>query len=73
LVRVANLSRKRWEQDEIESPISTRTLKNWALLVSGGYTIKKAAEYTVIPLYSNDGGLASDRTKIASMIEGKSL
>lgn len=71
LVSVAEASRGMWKQEEVESPISTRTLVNWALLVAGGYTIKKAAEYTVMPLYSEDGGAASDRARISAAIEGR--
>lgn len=71
MVNVANNTRTLWRSETLESPISTRTLKAWSLLVSGGRSIKKASEYTVIPLYSAEGGLSSDRTRVASMIEGK--
>lgn len=71
LVKVADASRRLWRAQDIEQPISTRSLEIWALLVAGGYTIMQAADYTVIPLYSEDGGESSDRTKVRAEIEGK--
>lgn len=71
LARVAHATRNMWREQTIEQPISTRTLVTWSLLVSGGYDIMQAAEYTVLPLYSEDGGVESDRAKVRLQIEGK--
>lgn len=71
IVRVAGHTREMWRRDELESPISTRTNGLWALLVSGGYTLKEAADYTVLPMFSDDGGSSSDRAKVSASIEGK--
>lgn len=71
LAKIAEASRNLWIEQVIESPISTRTLNNWALLVAGGYDIMTAANYTVLPLYSEDGGPESDRARIRLQIEGK--
>lgn len=73
LVRVANHTRKLWQNGELESPISTRSLVSWARLVGGGYTIKDAADYTIIPLYNEDGGVESDRAKVKQAVDGKTL
>lgn len=72
LCRIAESSRRMWKAGTIEQPISTRTLVTWALLVAGGYSVIQAAEYTVLPMYSEDGGVDSDRAKIRLEIEGKS-
>ena len=69
---VAESSRRMWKAGTIESPISTRTLVTWALLVAGGYSVMQAADYTVLPMYSEDGGVDSDRTRIRLEIEAKS-
>lgn len=71
LTKVAEASRNLWREQAIEQPISTRTLNIWALLVAGGYDVMQAAEYTVLPLYSEDGGVESDRAKVRLQIEGK--
>jgi midasin (ATPase involved in ribosome maturation) len=68
---IAESSRRMWKAQTIEQPISTRTLVTWALLVAGGYTIMQAAEYTVLPMYSEDGGVDSDRSKVRLEIQGK--
>ena len=71
IVRVAEHTRTLWTQGELETPISTRSLVSWARFISGGYTIKDAAEYTIIPLYSEDGGAESDRAKVKLAVDGK--
>lgn len=71
LAKVAQSSREMWRNGEINDPISTRSLVTWALLVAGGYDVMAAAEYTILPLYSEDGGVDSDRAKIRLHLEGK--
>lgn len=71
LARIAEASRRLWREGTIEQPISTRTLNVWALLVAGGRDVMAAAERTVLPLYSEDGGVDSDRAKVRLQIEGK--
>lgn len=71
LTKVADATRRLWREGTIEQPISTRTLVTWALLIAGGYDVMQAAEYTVLPLYSDDGGVESDRAKVRLQIEGK--
>ena len=71
LVRVAAHTRVLWQNGELESPVSTRSLVAWARFIGGGYTIKDAAEYTIAPLYSEDGGMESDRAKVKLAVDGK--
>lgn len=68
---IAEATRVKWREQQIEQPISTRTAVMWALLVSGGYDLMQAAEYTVLPLYSDDGGVESDRAKVRLEIQAK--
>jgi MoxR-like ATPase len=71
LVEIANDSRAAWQSQTLDQPISTRILLAWAMWVSGGYSIKDAADYTVMPMYSDDGGVESDRARIRIMVTGK--
>lgn len=71
MIDVAEHSRILWKNGELESPISTRLLLSWGRLVAGGYSIKDAAEYTVIPVYTEDGGADSDRAKIKMALDLK--
>ena len=72
LVDIANQTRKKWELDELESPISTRTLKAASMLVASGMSIISAMEYTALPLYKSDGGTASERHMVMLIMTGKS-
>lgn len=71
MIAVAEHTRVLWRNGELEAPISTRLLLSWARLVAGGYSVKDAAEYTVIPVYTEDGGADSDRAKVKMAIDGK--
>ncbi len=71
MIRVAEHTRTLWKQGEIDSPISTRMLISWARFVAGGYSVMDAAEYTVVPMYSEDGAEASDRAKVRFALSGK--
>jgi MoxR-like ATPase len=70
MIAVAEHTRTLWKAGELESPISTAHLLSWARAVAGGYSVKDAAEYTVIPGYTEDGGSDSDRAKVKMSIEG---
>jgi MoxR-like ATPase len=71
MIAVAEHSRILWREGELEAPISTRLLLSWARWVAGGYSVKDAAEYTILPVYSEDGGIDSDRAKLKQAIDGK--
>lgn len=71
MVEIANMTRRKWETGDLESPISTRTLKAAAMAVASGMSIVKAFEYTALPMYKNEGGAASERGMVKGILEGK--
>lgn len=71
IVAMAGQTRKKWEAGDLESPISTRTLKASALLIASGMSVLNAMEYTALPLYKADGGAASERTLVKLILTGK--
>ncbi len=70
-IRVADHTRALWKRGDLESPISTRMLISWSRFVAGGYSVREAAEYTVIPMFSEDGQEESDRAKVRLALGGK--
>lgn len=72
IVQIANQTRRKWETDDLESPISTRTLKAAAILISSGMSVINAMEYTALPLYKADGGAQSERSMVKLILTGKS-
>jgi MoxR-like ATPase len=73
MIEIANATRRKWETGDLESPISTRTLKSAAYLVASGMSILKAFEYTALPLYKSEGGAASERGLVKGILEGKAV
>ncbi len=71
MIRVADHTRTLWKRGDLESPISTRMLISWSRFVAGGYSVREAAEYTVIPMFSEDGQEESDRAKVRLALGGK--
>ena len=72
ICEIAGKTRIKWETGDLESPISTRTLKAAAILIASGMSILQAMEYTALPLYKNEGGAASDRALVKLILTGKS-
>ena len=72
IVEIAGKTRTKWETGDLESPISTRTLKAAAMLIASGMSILSAMEYTALPLYKNDGGNTSERAMVKLILTGKS-
>jgi len=72
IVDIAVQTRKKWETGDIESPISTRTLKACAMLIASGMSILQAMEYTALPLYKSEGGATSERAMVKLILTGKS-
>jgi ATP-dependent protease Clp ATPase subunit len=72
IVEIANKTRTKWETGDLESPISTRTLKAAAILIASGMSVLGAMEYTALPLYKNDGGATSERAMVKLILTGKS-
>lgn len=53
----------------ISSPLSTRMVLELAGLLSDGFTLSEAAEVSIYPQYSNDGGAESERTFIKQLVQ----
>lgn len=68
---MAGITRKKWETGDLESPISTRTLKAASLLIASGMSVLNAMEYTALPLYKADGGEQSERGMVKLILTGK--
>ena len=57
------------ETGRIESGVSTRTAVEIAGLLYDGFTLGEAAEITIYPQYSNDGGVDSERTFVKQLVQ----
>ncbi len=57
------------ETGRIESGVSTRTSVEIAGLLYDGFTLGEAAEITIYPQYSNDGGVDSERTFVKQLVQ----
>jgi len=71
MVYIANRSRQMWRDDKIDRPISTRTLIHWAVLVSAGMPIPRAAEFSVLGAYRDESVDGDDMLAVKALIEGK--
>ena len=68
---IAALSRQEAQNEvpRIEAGISTRTSVEVASLMFDGFTLAEAAEITIYPQYSNDGGVDSERTFMKQLVQ----
>jgi len=71
LSEIAALTRAemRSENARIQTPISTRSVVEMAGLLTDGFTLTECAEVSIYPLYSQDGGLQSERTFIKQLVQ----
>lgn len=53
----------------IQTPISTRSVLEMAGLMTDGFTLTECAEVSVYPLYSQEGGLQSERTFVKQLVQ----
>ena len=53
----------------LSSPVSTRTSVELAGLLFDGFSLAEAAEITIYPQYSNDGGVDSERTFVKQLVQ----
>ena len=49
--------------------ISTRASVEMAGLLYDGFTLMEAAEVAILPFFSNDGGLESERTYVKQLVQ----
>ena len=71
LVWIARKTRDMAKGEQISRGISTRSLLHWAMQVATGMPISRAAEYSVLGQYREEGGSESDLMKVKAIIEGK--
>ena len=71
IASITDLTRKECQQEEarLSSPISTRTAVEIAALIWDGFTLPEAADITIYPQYSTDGGVDSERTFIKQIVQ----
>ena len=71
LADIAGLTRVEIKSDSsrIQTPISTRSVLEMAGLIVDGFTLTECAEVSIYPLYSQDGGLQSERTFVKQLVQ----
>lgn len=71
LAEIASLTRQETKSDapRIQTPISTRSVVEMAGLIVDGFTLPECAEVSIYPLYSQDGGLQSERTFVKQLVQ----
>ena len=71
LADIAGLTRVEIKSDSsrIQTPISTRSVWEMAGLIVDGFTLTECAEVSIYPLYSQDGGLQSERTFVKQLVQ----
>ena len=57
------------DSPRISSAISTRAAIEMAGLMSDGFAIEETAQVSIYPLYSNDGGMQSERTYVKQLVQ----
>lgn len=71
LAEIANQTRSEIKSDsaKIQTPISTRSVLEMAGLLTDGFSLSECAEVSIYPLYSQDGGMQSERTFIKQLVQ----
>jgi len=62
-------SEVRGDSPKISTPISTRSVLEVAGLLVDGFTLAECAEVSIYPLYSQDGGMQSERTFMKQLVQ----
>ena len=57
------------DSPRISTAISTRSVIEMAGLMSDGFAIEETAQVSIYPLYSNDGGMQSERTYVKQLVQ----
>ncbi len=71
VAEIANMTRKesKSEAGKLSSGISTRTSVEMSGLLFDGFDLNEAAEVTVYPQFSDDGGVDSERTFVKQIVQ----
>ena len=59
----------RSDSAKIQTPLSTRSVLEMADLLVDGFTLQDCAEVCIYPLYSQDGGMQSERTFVKQVVQ----
>jgi nitric oxide reductase NorQ protein len=59
----------RSESGKLTSMVSTRASVETAGLIYDGFTLMEAAEISILPFFSNDGGVDSERTYVLQLVQ----
>lgn len=72
LVRVAGKVREQVRSDEstVMTHVSFRQLEAAAILIVNGMPPHQAAEFTILPMYSDEGGTESERALVMQIVQG---
>ena len=57
------------DSPRISTAISTRSVIEMAGLMEDGFAIEETAQVSIYPLYSNDGGMQSERTYVKQLVQ----
>jgi MoxR-like ATPase len=57
------------EESRLSSPVSTRTSVEMTSLIYDGFSLEEAAQITIYPQYSTDGGVDSERTFVKQIVQ----
>jgi hypothetical protein len=57
------------DSGKLSNMVSTRASVETAGLVYDGFSLNEAAEISILPFFSNDGGLESERTYVLQLIQ----
>ena len=71
IAAITEMTRKECNNEEsrLSAPVSTRTSVEIASLLYDGFTLQEAADITIYPQYSTDGGVDSERTFIKQIVQ----
>lgn len=71
LAEIAGATRAEIKSDNsrISTPISTRSVIEMASLIVDGFSLSECAEVGIYPLYSQDGGMQSERTFVKQLVQ----
>jgi len=71
VAEISHLTRTESKSDagKISTGISTRTSVELSGLLFDGFSLNEAAEVTIYPQYSDDGGVDSERTFIKQLVQ----
>lgn len=71
VAEISTATRREAKSDNsiLQTAISTRAAVNAAGLLADGFTLQEAAECSIFPFFSNDGGADSERTYVKQLVQ----